>query len=392
VSDPFRPVGTVRLRAGRELPVRRGHPWLYRGSLADRLPPTPGPVLVEGADGSRLGVALVGASGGSLALRMVARGCEAWSAATLRVRLREAAAVRERLGIDSDAVRLVHAEGDDLPALVIDRYGPVAVVEPYEPAWEPYLGEVTAMLTEELGCATVVMRRGYGGDRRASALAGALPAEPVIVREEAARFPVDVAAGQKTGFFLDQRDTRWRVAALSTGCTLLNLFSYSGGFAVAALVRGARRAVNVDASRPALELARRAYRLNGLPADDASFLAGDAFAVARELAAGGAAFEVVVVDPPAFVRRRSELAAGLRGYKEINLQAIRLVAPGGLLVSCSCSALLDEDGFGGVLLAAAVDAGRSVRVLERRGAAPDHPTPLACLEMRHLKAWLCRVR
>jgi len=390
VSDPFAPSGTVRLRPGREASLGRRHPWLYRGALADPVPAGPAPVLVAAADGRRLGTALPGSSGGSLALRMVAWGGERWDAALLRARLERAAELRRRLTIDSDAVRLVHAEGDSLPGLVIDRYADVAVVETYEAAWRPLLDEVSAFLRDACGCAAVLEREGAGREP-ARVLSGAAPVGPVVIREGRLAFPVDVVGGQKTGFFLDQRDNRHRVGELAAGCTVLNLFSYSGGFAVAALAGGARRAVNVDASRPALELARAAYRLNGLTVAEDDFVRGDAFAVAREMVAAGARFDLVVVDPPAFVRRQGERRRGLDGYRDVNLQALRLLAPGGLLLTCSCSALVDEEGLRGALLAAALDAGREVLLLEWRGAAPDHPVALACPETRHLKALLCRV-
>ena len=390
MTDPFAPVATLRLKPGREASLGRRHPWVYRGALADAVPAGTAPVLVTAADDRRLGTALPGSSGGSLALRMVAWGDERWDAALLRRRLEQAVELRQLLAIDSDAVRLVHAEGDALPGLVIDRYADAAVVETYEAAWHPLLDEVSSYLIAEQRCAVVLHREG-AGTAPARPLGGELAAGPVVIRERRLAFPVDVVGGQKTGFFLDQRDNRRRVGELAAGRTVLNLFSYSGGFAVAALAGGARRAVNVDASRPALELAREAYRRNALAVDDEDFLRGDAFAVARELAVAGVRFDLVVVDPPAFVRRRGERHSGLGGYRDVNLQALRLLSPGGLLLTCSCSALVDEESLRGALLAAALDAGREVQVLEVRGAAPDHPVALACPETRHLKALLCRV-
>jgi 23S rRNA (cytosine1962-C5)-methyltransferase len=401
---------------------------VYRGALASE-PPAAGPVEVVAADGMPLGTALVASAGGSLALRMVAWPGETWDAALLHRRLAGALAVRERLRIDSDACRLVHAEGDMLPGLVIDRYGAVAVIEIFDAAWEPYLGELAAFLAapfpatgaqaptdegaagplEPSGarapsparlsgssdlaspCATVLLRRGEGRRGEVAAVRGTVPAAPIEIREGAVRLPADLVAGHKTGFYLDQRDNRRRLGELSQGAEVLNLFSYSGGFSITALAGGATRAINVDASVEALALARLAYRMNGLAAGDEAFVAGDAFAVTREMVATGCCFGAVVVDPPSFVRRLAELAGGLRGLKDINLQALKLVSAGGLLVTCSCSALVDHEAFAGALAAAAVDAGRAVRVLEVRGAAPDHPLSLACRETRHLQAWFCHV-
>jgi len=391
VSDPFARGGDVRLKPGRETSVLRRHPWIYRGALAGPMPAGQAPVAVVSARGRRLGIALPGGSGGSLALRVVAFGDEPWDATVLRGRVIAAARLRDRLSLDADAYRVVHAEGDDLPGLVVDRYGEIAVIQVFERAWEPALAVVTDVLVRELGFAAVLLRSGDAAGGTPAVLHGRAPGAEVVVREGSLRFPVDLERGQKTGFFLDQRENRRRVTALARGARVLNLFSYSGGFAVAALAGGAARATNVDASDPALELARRAYALNGFDVRDDDFVRGDAFRVARSLAGTGDVFDVVVADPPAFVKRKSDLGAGMRGYKEVNLQAMRLVRPGGLLLTCSCSALVNEASFGRAISEAAADAGRAVRVLERRAAGPDHPVSPHCPESAHLKAWLCAV-
>ena len=391
MSDAFACAGTVSLKPGREASVLRRHPWVYRGALATPLPAGCLPLRVQAANGRPLGVALPGGSGGSLALRMVTFGREGWDEAALAALVRRATALRDRLALDADAYRLVHAEGDGLPGLVIDRYGAVAVVEAYEAAWEPYLEAIASLLADGLGFSTVLVRPAGRAARPVRVLRGHMPEVPLVIREGRLRFAVDVEAGQKTGFFLDQRENRRRLGALAGGAEVLNLFSYSGGFAVAALAGGAVRAVNVDASAAALSLARHAYELNGLEVREPDFIEGDAFRVVRDLAAAGQRYGIVVVDPPAFVKRRGDLEGGLRGYRDINLQALRLTAPGGLLFTCSCSALVSEQHFGQSLFAAALDARRTLRVLERRGAGPDHPVSVFCPEAAHLKAWLCAV-
>jgi len=389
LDDPYRPRATVTLLRGREAAVERGHPWIYRGALDGQPAEMSGPVEVLAHGGARLGVALAGEPGGSLALRMVAWKGEEWSRETLRRRLAGAAALRRELRIDADAYRLVHAEGDRLPGLVVDLYAGYAVVQPFAPAWSVYLDDLADILVAEHDCRTVLLRQ--PATSAATTLRGARPDEPVVVREGGVRFPVDLVRGQKTGFFLDQRDNRHRLAALAVGRSVLNLFSYSGGFAVAALVAGARRATNVDASADALDLARQATALNGLVVEDESFVLGNAFEVCRALAGAGHRFDAVVVDPPAFVKRKTDMHQGLKGYREINRQALRVAAPDAILLTCSCSALVSDEQFGGALLAAALDAGRDVRVLGRYSAGPDHPVLLACPETRHLKAWFCRV-
>jgi 23S rRNA (cytosine1962-C5)-methyltransferase len=256
VTDPFACIGTVRLRPGRDAAVRRRHPWVYRGAIADPIPHGGGPVCVAAASGAPLGVALPGGSGGSLALRMVAFGEQVWSAATLRDRLLGAHRLRVSLELDTDAYRLVHAEGDALPGLVIDRYLDVAVCELYEPAWEAYLPALRGTLVEELGIACVLLRRVWQRGTLVDLVHGKVPAAPLVVREGTVQLLADLLHGQKTGLFLDQRENRRRLGACAAGASVLNLFAYSGGFALAALAGGATRAVNVDASAVALALAR----------------------------------------------------------------------------------------------------------------------------------------
>ena len=391
MSDRFSCTADVRLKPGREVSLLRRHPWVYRGALAGPVPAGGAPVRVIAANGRPLGVALPGGSGRSLALRVVAWGEEPWSGAALRARVLDAATLRERLNLDADAYRLVHSEGDGLPGLVIDRYGATAVCQLFEAAWEPYLPDVAELLGGALGFENVLVRTGDSTGSVPTALLGRVPETGVLIREGSLRFEADLVRGQKTGFFLDQRENRRRIGSLARGAEVLNLFSYSGGFAVAALAGGAERAVNVDASEAALALARRCCALNSLRVRDDDFVAGDAFRVVRSLAAEGTHFDIVVVDPPAFVKRSADLHAGLRGYKDVNLYAMKLVRPGGLLLTCSCSALVGEEQFSGVISAAATDAGRLVRVIERRSAGPDHPVSPHCPEAAHLKAWLCAV-
>lgn len=384
ISYPL--VGRVQLKPGREEFLARRHPWVYRGALVHPVLPA-GAVEVVSWEGERLGVALTGEPAGSLALRMVAWGEQPWAPETLAERLRAAAAWRANLILDSEAYRLVHAEGDELPGLVIDRYGEWAVVELFMPTWQAYLPDIGRCLMEELGLAGVLVRQGA----EVNSLAGTLPPVPLPVREGRWVLLADLFGGQKTGLFLDQRDNRRLVAALAGGRRVLNLFCYTGAFGVAARVGGAVQVRNVDSSAAALELARRTYLANGLVPVEGELVRGDAFAVVAELAAAGEQFDLVIVDPPAFVTHRAQLAKGLRGYRAVNRLAMQVAAPGALLLTCSCSALVSEQQFAEVLLTAALESGRRVTVFERRGAGCDHPVSLFCPESRHLKAWLCGV-
>jgi 23S rRNA (cytosine1962-C5)-methyltransferase len=201
------------------------------------------------------------------------------------------------------------------------------------------------------------------------------------------RLLVDVVHGQKTGLFLDQRDNRARVRPLAAGRRVLNAFGYTGGFAIAAALGGAAHVVSVDTSRPALELAEAAWTENGLDADRATWIEGDVFEWLRE---PGPPFDLIVLDPPPFVRRRRDLTPGLRGYKDVNLQALRRLAPGGWLLTCSCSQHLDRAAFRQVVAVAAADAGRAMQLVSEHGHPPDHPTALAHSEGEYLKALLLR--
>ncbi len=202
----------------------------------------------------------------------------------------------------------------------------------------------------------------------------------------------ELAGGQKTGFFLDQRENRHVVRGLAGGRRVLNLFSYSGAFGVAALAGGASRVVHVDASRPALDLARENHRANGQDVDaadaPAATVCADVFEDLRARVTAGETWDLIVTDPPAFAKRRGDVERACRGYKDVNRLALKLLAPGGLLLACSCSGPVDADLFQKVLFSAALDAGREVRILERRGAGPDHPVSIDCPEGEYLKAFL----
>lgn len=387
--DAFAPVGQVRLREGREASVRRRHPWVYRGALASELPKGLGPVTVRAASGEVLGTALLSSSSGSLALRMVAFGEEPWNAAVLRARLRRAWQLRQLVRAQAEAFRWVNAEGDFLPGLVADVYGSWVVWELYEPAWEAYLPVLVQQAGQLAQAKGVLCRRSY--QDKVEVLRGELPTEPLVVREHGWVLLADLARGQKTGLFLDQRDNRLLVHRHARGTRVLNLFAYSGGFAVAALAGGARSVVNVESSKQALALLQRTYQANRLCWVASELLEGDAFHWVRQLAQRGGKFDWVVVDPPAFVKAPGGQERGLAGYRDINLYALKLVRQGGYLLTCSCSARVSWEQLEGALRAAALDAGRDVTVLERRGAGPDHPVALVCPEARHLKVLWCAV-
>ncbi len=386
--DPWRPAGRATLRPGRTRSLERRHPWVFSGALAHPVEGGPVVELVD-ARGNRVGDALVSGRGG-IVLKVLAWGADRWSPGLLRRRIGEALELRRRLSIPSNALRLVNAEGDGLPGLVVDRYAGVVVIELSEAAWEPFLPEVAIALREALGGdpAFVLRRQGRDADT-VEALEGSTVPDRVVVDEAGAKLPVDLAGGQKTGLFLDQRDSRLRMAALAPGGGLgLNLFAYTGAFSVHARRAGLASVLNVDSDAGALDLLREAHGLNDLDLDEGEVLRADAFAAVRELAASGRRFDWIVVDPPALARRKADVDRAARAYKDVFLHALRVAEPGAVALFCSCSGAVDEKLFGQIVFAAALDAGRELRILERRGAAPDHPVSVHCPQGAYLKAWV----
>jgi len=366
--------------------VRAGHPWVYRSDLLRAAGEAGDVVRVEDRRGRFLGYAFYNPRS-EIALRVAERregvGIDgAWFGS----RLRAALEYRAGLGIDGDAYRLLHAEADGVPGLVADVYGEHVVLQVGSAAVERRLELVVRALAELLSPAGVLLRGDAGSRRReglrrtVAVLHGKVP-EAVVVREGPVRYRVPLWRGQKTGAFLDQRENRLAAGRHARG-RVLDVFSYGGGFALHA----ARRAASVeavDSSAAALEQARENARLNGL--GNLSFVEANAFDLLRARSDAGEAYDTVILDPPAFARTRRDLPRAARAYKEINLRAMKLLAPGGVLVTCSCSYHLSREAMEGVLRSAAADAGRSLRVLEWRGQAADHPEVLNIPETRYLK-------
>jgi 23S rRNA (cytosine1962-C5)-methyltransferase len=385
----------IGLRPAREGPVRAGHPWIFSGAIASGLEGAePGePVSVHAASG-RFVAAGYANPRTPIAVRVLTLEDEPVDAALVRRRLDEAIALREAtLPPDLRAYRLVNGEGDRLPGMVVDRYGDFAVCQLLTAGAARLAPALVDALRDRLD-PRGIFERSEGGVRSEEGLAGARgvlageepPARLVFV-EEGARFLVDVLHGQKTGFFLDQRETRACLRRLARGRHVLNAFAYTGAFAVTAGLGGATEVVSVDTSRPALTLAEAAWAENELPAAHAQFVVADVFEFLR---AGTDRFDVVALDPPPFVRRRRDLTAGLRGYRDVNLQALRRLAPGGLLLTSSCSQHLSRVDFREVVAAAAADAGRVAQVVAEWGHPPDHPVALAHREGEYLKVLLLR--
>jgi 23S rRNA (cytosine1962-C5)-methyltransferase len=342
-------------------------------------------VRVAGPSGSPLGFAFL-SERSQIALRMLVRG-ETWPGDGIwAARVEAALARRAGVVVPGGAFRAVFAESDGLPGLVVDVYGAHAVVQAQTLASERVLPRVLDALDERLEIASVLARNDTasrtleGLPREVVALRGAPPAA-VAVREGEIEYLADLWRGQKTGAFLDQRTNRTRVGELARG-SVLDVFSYHGSFALHAAVR-AERVVAVDSSADALARAKENAARNGFTRFEVR--EANAFEDLRGRAAAGERWDLVILDPPAFAKGRSDAEAARRGYKEINLRAMRLLAPAGVLVTCSCSYHMSEAEFHAMLADAAADAGRTFRVAERRGASIDHPERVGFPESRYLK-------
>jgi 23S rRNA (cytosine1962-C5)-methyltransferase len=393
------PVRTLFFVKGRDAATRRRHPWLFSGAVARQEgSSTDGVVEARDATGAFLARGFASPAA-SIVARFWTFEDRPLDADLVAQRVGEAVALRDLVvPPETDGYRVVNAEGDFLPGLVADRYGGVLVVQATTEGTERARDLWLPALREHFPNAAIVQRndlasrKGEGLSLEDEPLAGGpLPARAAF-RERGLQFVAEVSGGQKTGFFLDQRENRLLVRGLAGGRRVLNLFSYSGAFGVAALAGGATRVVHVDVSEPALSLARENHRANGQRADEpdalASTVAADVFEDLRVRVAAGEEWDLIVTDPPAFAKRRGDVDRACRGYKDVNRLALKLLARGGLLLACSCSGPVGGDLFQKVLFSAALDAGREARLLEKRGAGPDHPVSIDCPEGEYLKAFL----
>jgi 23S rRNA (cytosine1962-C5)-methyltransferase len=365
--------------------ARSGHPWIYRSDVADATGAPGDIVRVVERGGHFLGHAFYNPRS-EITLRIVTREDEEIDEAFFRARIEKAQDYRESLKIDADAYRLLHAEADSVPGLVADRYGDYFVLQVGSAAIERRLSWIVAAL-ENLFVPTGILLRGDAAARRREGLAmkvevlsGEVP-ETVVMREGPVRYRAGLHGGQKTGSFLDQRENHLAAARYVRG-RVLDVFSYAGGFALHA-ARRAETVEAVDASGPALRAARENAELNGL--SNIAFIQTNAFDLLRERSDVGERYDAVILDPPAFAKTKRDLPRAQRAYKEINLRAMKLLAPGGILITCSCSYHFSRGMMEETLRSAAGDAGRTVRVREWRGQAQDHPEILTIPETRYLK-------
>jgi 23S rRNA (cytosine1962-C5)-methyltransferase len=392
---------TIQLKRGRERALRNRHPWLFGGAIARvHGQAAPGDLVeILDAAGAFCGRGYYNPAS-QIAVRVLSWDPdEALDEAFWRGRLQASIARRAALPglLETDARRLVYAESDGLPGLIVDQYGEWVVLQSLTAGIERLKGMLAAILIELLAPrgvyerSDVDVRPREGLPEAVGPLAGETPPGRVEIVEHGRRFHADLLRGHKTGFYLDQRNNRRRVAAYCAGAEVLNAFGYTGGFGVYAGTAGARLVVNLDSSAEALAAAEEHMALNDIPPERVETLLGDAFRVLRTMRDQARRFDVIILDPPKFAFSQAQVQAAARGYKDINLQAMHLLRPGGILATFSCSGAVDESLFQKILFGASLDAGRQVRILERLGQAPDHPMALTFPEGAYLKGFILQV-
>ncbi len=401
VDDPGLPTATVRVKAKRARPFFGRHPWVLDSAI-DSLDGTPavGDVVDLATHDGKFIARGVWNPASRLRVRLYAFDARtALDAPFWSRRIEAAVDLRRVLGLDdrAGAARLVNSEGDDLSGLIVDRYGEWLAVQVTALAMACRIDALCDALEATVKPKGILLRGADRGLAKQEGLAlpdrlvrGTAPDGPIFIREGALSFGVDLAEGQKTGFYLDQRDNRRAAAALAKDRRVLDMFCYSGGFAISCALSGAAKSVlAIDSSPKAAALARANAELNR--AANVAVEACDAFERLDSLAAAGEKFGMVILDPPKFARSRGSVEEALRAYHRINRVALDLLEPGGILVTCSCSGSVTRDEFLEMLAGVSQRAGRQIAMLEIRGAAPDHPVSASCLEGEYLECVIARV-
>jgi 23S rRNA (cytosine1962-C5)-methyltransferase len=395
--------GILTLRAGREKPFENRHPWVFSGATARvEGDPEPGDLVAVYSDrGHFLATGYYNPRSQISARILTWDPQQAIGRAFWGNLLERAAAGRRQLSLDEEttAYRLVNGEADGLPGLIVDRYADFVVIQALTMGIEKRKQELVQLLVELLAPAGILERsdvavRSKEGLQPASGqLWGETPPDQLLIRENGHEFLVDLHHGHKTGFYLDQRENRALFGGKSEvgGRDLLNVFSYSGGFSVYAASAGVERITNIDSSIPALELAEANMQMNAPGRANDAYLAGDAFEILRYLRDQDDHFDTVILDPPKFAHSKEDVKRASRGYKDLNLQALELIRPGGVLATFSCSGHISAELLQKILFGAAVDAGRDVQIMRTLSQASDHPILVTFPESAYLKGFLCRV-
>ncbi len=381
----------LRLKPGKEKPILQHHHWIYSGAVAS-FPDASLLAVVESSAGTPLGIALL-SQGHSIAGHMISFGEELLEEA-LRNRIRHAVEFRRHLfdPAKTNAIRLINAEGDGIPGLIVDSYANVLVLQISHPALESLKDLIVSLLVEACGPkaiyekSTSFLRKKSGLEEVRRSLYGALSPEVEVV-ENGLKFAVDIQTGQKTGLFLDQREMRSLVREHANQRRILNGFAYTGGFSIASLAGGASRVDSVEISARCRAPLEKNLALNGLSKH--KFIEADFF---EFLKTSSLDYDLIILDPPAFVKKRGDIARGFRAYKELNRHVLSKMPSGSLLLSCSCSYHVDEPLFQNILFRAALESNRHVQILSRHRQALDHPISLFHPESSYLKSFFLYVQ
>ena len=390
----------IILKQGRDRSLRQRHPWIFSGAI-DRVEGNPGSgetVDILTGEGEFLGKAAYSPQSSIRARVWVWNETEI-DEAFFETRIKQSIASRQRLIPDKSdtAVRLVHAESDGLPGVVVDRYGDTLVLQCLSTGADRWRDVMVKSLVRLTGAERVYERSDVdvreleGLPQRTGLLYGADCPERITIQENGIKFLVNVKAGQKTGFYLDQRHNRQRVRELVSGMSVLNCFCYTGGFSLYALAGGASQVVSVDSSGDALAIGRENLILNGMPEEKGRWMEGDVFMLLRRFRDEGRKFEAIILDPPKFAPTAASAEKAARAYKDINLLAFKLLSPGGLLFTFSCSGGISAELFQKIVAGAALDAKVDARIVEHLAQGPDHPVALNFPEGAYLKGLICQI-
>jgi 23S rRNA (cytosine1962-C5)-methyltransferase len=385
----------VLIKPNREKPIKQHHPWIFSGAI-DKID-----LAIKDGDIADI----VSARGEFLARGYVNRRSQivvrvlTWDEAEAidqdfwARRLTRSISARPIIS----ARRLINAEADGLPGLIVDQYNDFVVAQFLTAGMDRHKAQITEALSAILHPhglyerSDVDVREKEGLDQVAGLLSGVEPPDKIEITENDFRFWVDIKHGHKTGWYLDQRENRRKVQAYCKDAEVLNLFSFTGGFSVAAMKAGAKSVINVDSSADALRLAKENYRLNDLNVNDQDFVEADVFSNVRKLRAEHRSFDVIIADPPKLAQSQAQLDKAARAYKDLNLVSMQLLKPGGYLITFSCSGLVSPDLFQKIIFGASIDAGREVQIIEKLSQASDHPILLSFPESEYLKGLVCKI-
>jgi 23S rRNA (cytosine1962-C5)-methyltransferase len=385
----------VILKRGREKSILRGHPWVFSGAVAKMVGEvSPGDVgEVYSSDGQFLGLGHLNPHS-QIILRVLTQKKEELGEKFFSERISRAARFRDWLSGRSNAYRIINGEGDYLPGLTVDRYGETLVIQCSTAGMDRLKGILTSLLAKEFQPRSIyersdlAFRREEGLAESSGHLYGEEVRDSIEVEEYGCRFRVDMRKGQKTGFYLDQRENRFFLKGISEGKKILDCFCYTGGFSIHAGLGGANELTLVDSSEEALAMAEEHFTLNRLEKIPHQLIRGDVFEVLRGLEPG---YDIIILDPPPFAKKKGYLPSASRGYKDLNLYAFRLLNEEGLLLTFSCSHHMNWDLFQKIIFSAALDSGRKVQLLGRLGHSWDHPTDICHPEGEYLRGLICRV-